>query len=101
MSLRTTIESLAKTAPPPKFRAAHGQWVPYAWMVRGLAEAGQPIMEAARIVVREMALEPHDLAIRSIRQAYYAIRNKPWPEEAVQAEYGVTGEQLDAKAEKM
>lgn len=75
------IDEIKKKVPPPRYRAAYGRWVPPAWVVRGLVEnEGYGIMEAVRIVVNEEGHEPADLAQRSIRQAYYQIKGRPWSE---------------------
>lgn len=85
MDVRARIDEILKRMPKPKFRASHGQWVKPAWVVRGLVEAGQPVTAAVRFVVREMCLTPPDLAERSVRQAYYDIRLKPWRDKEAEA----------------
>lgn len=75
------IDEIKKSAPPPKFRAAYGRWVAPAWVVRGLVEKhGYGVMEAVRVVVNEEGHEPADLALKSIRQSYYQIKDRPWSE---------------------
>lgn len=79
VKLDAAIKEINKGMGPPKFRAAHGQWVPYAWVVRGLVENGHGVVDAVRAVVERANLHPPDVAIRSIRAAYYKIRTAPWP----------------------
>jgi hypothetical protein len=80
-SLRARIDSIRKKYPTPKYRASHGQWTEPGWLVRGLVEAGHPVMESCRIIAGEQKLEPREAAIRGLRQSYYALRNRPWPED--------------------
>ena len=79
MNIKARIDEIKSRAPKPKWRAAHGQWIEPAWVVRGLVEAGQPVTEACRIVTREMKLRPADAAVKGLRQAYYEVRTRPWP----------------------
>lgn len=82
MNLIARIDEIKKNAPKPKWRAAHGRWVDPAWVVRGLVERhGYGVTDAVRTVVAQEGHEPADRAERSIRQAYYQLRNKPWPED--------------------
>lgn len=69
----------------PKFRAGYGQWVPYAWIVRGLVENGHQVVPAVRTVVARAKLQPPERAARSIRAAYYNLRNDPWPPDIAEA----------------
>lgn len=95
MDLRKKIEELKAKAPKPRRRASHGQWTEPAWCVRGLVEAGQPVTDAARLVVQELCLEPQEKAVEGVRQAYYAIKDKPWPDEAGAVEEPQTPEVSD------
>jgi hypothetical protein len=79
VKLEAAIKEIQRGMGPPKFRAAHGQWVPYAWVVRGLVEKGHGVVDAVRAVVERANIHPPDVAIRSIRAAYYKIRTVPWP----------------------
>lgn len=82
MDLIARIDEIKKNAPPPKRRAAHGKWVDPAWVVRGLIERhGYGVIDAVREVVRQEGHEPADIAERSIRQAYYSVKKRPWPSE--------------------
>lgn len=81
MNFQARIDELKKQAPPKKWRAEPGQWIPYAWQVRALREDGYGVIDAVRTVVDAEKLEPRETAIVSIRQAYYNLKNKPWPEE--------------------
>lgn len=65
----------------PKYRAAHGQWVPFAWLVRGLVERGHGVTDSVNVVIEQAKLTPVELAQKSLRAAYYKIRTKPWPKE--------------------
>jgi hypothetical protein len=81
VNIDAAIKEIAKGLGEPRYRATHGQWVPYAWIVRGLVERGHEVAASVRQVVSKGNLEPADVAERSLRAAYYKIRNKPWPVE--------------------
>ena len=87
MSIQDQIEKLQRASPPPRPRAAHGQWVEPAWIVRGLVEAGHQVTDACRYVIGSMDLDVEEgKAIRSLRQAYYAVRDKEfWPDDMKKA----------------
>jgi len=79
VKLEEAIKEIRNGMGSPKFRAAHGQWVPYAWVVRGLVENGHGVLDSVRAVVDRAKLHPEDVATRSVRAAYYKIRKSPWP----------------------
>lgn len=81
MDLRSKIEELKARAPKTRRRrASHGHWTEPAWCVRGLVEGGMPVTDASRHVVTELQLGD-EKAVESIRQAYYALKEKPWPDD--------------------
>ena len=83
MDILARIDEIKSRAPAPKRRAAHGKWVDPGWVVRGLVEKhGYGGTDAVRIVIAEEGHEPADVAERSIRQAYYQVRKRPWPKES-------------------
>lgn len=92
MDIQLAIKRIDAVIGKPRFRAAHGQWKPYAWIVRGLVERGHPVSESVRQVVAETGLTPADIAERSIRSAYYKIHTLPWPENYahIAANHGLT-----------
>lgn len=80
MDILARIDQIKSRSPKPKGRAAHGKWVDPAWVVRGLVEKhGYGVTEAVRIVINEEGHAPADIAERSLRQAYYQIKKRPWP----------------------
>lgn len=79
MKLEAAIKEIGNRMGPPKPRAAYGQWVPYAWIVRGLVEAGHGVMDAVRSTVDSAKLHPPEVALKSVRAAYYKIRHEEWP----------------------
>lgn len=95
MDIQLAIKKIDAVIGKPRFRAAHGQWKPYAWIVRGLVEKGHPVSESVRRVVAETGLTPPDIAERSIRSAFYKIHTLPWPENYANlaATHGIRGGQ--------
>ena len=84
MNIDAAIKQLEKDLGKPRHRAKHGQWVPYAWLVRGLVEKGHEVMDSVRLVVAKSKITiPADVAEGSLRAAYYKLKNKPWPAKAV------------------
>lgn len=66
---------------PPEFRAAYGQHVKFAWVVRGLVEQGYGVTQSVKHVVAKAGLTPPARVERSLRAGYYKIRDKEWPAE--------------------
>lgn len=81
MDVRSALEELSAKLGPPKHRAAHGQWIPYAWLVRGLVERGHGVTDAVNHVLENSGIPPkeHKQAFGSVRAAYYTIRDREWP----------------------
>lgn len=92
VNIDVAIKRIDKIIGKPRFRAAHGQWTPYAWIVRGLVERGHLVVESVRSVVYSSGLTPVDVAERSIRSAYYKIREREWPANFAElaATHGIT-----------
>ena len=80
--LQSTINALSKHLGPVKERATFGQWVPYAYVVRGLAEQGHSVTAAVKHVLESASMPRTPRTFGSLRAAYYKIKDKPWPEEA-------------------
>lgn len=91
MNIDVAIKRIDTIIGKPRFRAAHGQWTPYAWIVRGLVERGHLVLDSVRSVVYSSGLTPPDVAERSIRSAYYKIRFRAWPANyaEIAATYGI------------
>lgn len=79
MDIDAAIREVKKDMGPPAFRAAYGQYVKFAWIVRGLVEQGYGVTESVRKVVEKAGLVPPDRVFRSLRASYYKIRDKEWP----------------------
>lgn len=86
MDIDAAIREIKKDMGPPAYRAAYGQHVKYAWIVRGLVEQGYGVSESVRQVIERAGLAPFDRVFRSLRVAYYKIKDREWPaEQAVAA----------------
>ena len=81
MNLQSTIKEISNRLGPPKPRAAHGQWLPYAWLVRGLVEKGYGITESVRQVLENSGVKHSKTAFGSLRAAFYKVRDEEWPAE--------------------
>ena len=79
MNLQSTIKELSEKLGPPKPRAAHGQWLPYAWLVRGLVEKGYGITESVRNVLENSGVKHSKTAFGSLRAAFYKVRDEEYP----------------------
>lgn len=79
MNIQTAINELSKKLGPPKPRVAFGQWVPLAWLVRGLVEKGYGVTDAVRHVLDNSGMGGTRNAFGSLRAAYYKIKDKEWP----------------------
>lgn len=79
--IQATIDALSKRLGPTKQRAEFGQWVPYAYLVRGLTEKGHGVTAAVKHVLESAGMQVNSRTIGSLRARYYAIRETPWPEE--------------------
>lgn len=90
MDVNVAIKEIAKGMGRPRFRAQHGEWVPYAWIVRGLVEKGHEVTASVKQVVEKGNLQPPEVAIRSVRAAYYKIRKKPWPKKMAEKVTGTS-----------
>ena len=66
---------------PPKSRAAFGQWVPFAWVVRGLVEQGFGISDAVKEVLESSGFPNNKQNFGSLRASYYKCRDAEWPAE--------------------
>lgn len=86
MNIESTIEELSKRLGPPRFRAAFGQWLPYAWLVRGLVERGHGVTDAVNTVLGGTGFAGARSSFGSLRAAYYKIRTRPWPAQSPQSE---------------
>ena len=85
VDIDAAIREIKKDMGPPEFRAAYGQHVKYAWVVRGLVEQGYGVSESVRHVVEKAGLTPPDKVVRSLRASYYKIRDREWPAEQATA----------------
>jgi hypothetical protein len=79
MNIQTAIRDLSSKLGPPKPRAAHGQWVPYAWLVRGLVEKGHGVSRSVNYVLENAGLTITEASFGSVRSAYYKIKDQEWP----------------------
>lgn len=81
MDVKTAIKELSDKLGPPKHRAAHGQWVPFAWLVRGLVERGHGVTDAVKHVLNDTGFSEDPSAFGSVRAAYYKVKDQEWPAE--------------------
>lgn len=79
MNVKAAIEELSKTLGKPKPRAAFGQWVPYAWLVRGLVEKGFGVSTAVNHVLENSGFASNKQAFGSLRASFYKIKDLEWP----------------------
>lgn len=79
MDIDAAIREVQKDMGVPGYRAAYGQHVPFAWIVRGLVEQGYGVSESVRKVVEKAGLTPVDRSVRSLRATYYKVRTREWP----------------------
>ena len=70
---------------PPEFRAAYGQHVKFAWIVRALVEQGYGVTQSVKQVVDKAGLTPPKKVERSLRASYYKIRDREWPADMARA----------------
>lgn len=76
-SLKQLQSSLPARATKPQ-----GYWVPYAWLVRSIveqSEGGRVVTDAVRTVLANEGLPLTSANERTLRVAYYGIREKDWP----------------------
>lgn len=76
-SLKQLKDSLPARATRPQ-----GFWVPYAWLVRSIveqSEGGRVVTDAVRTVLANEGLPLTAANERTLRVAYYGIREKDWP----------------------
>lgn len=77
MNLQQLKDSLPARATRPQ-----GFWVPYAWLVRSIveqSEGGRVVTDAVRTVLANEGLPLTAANERTLRVAYYGIREKDWP----------------------
>ncbi len=77
MNLQQLKDSLPARATRPQ-----GFWVPYAWLVRSIveqSEGGRVATDAVRTVLANEGLPLTAANERTLRVAYYGIREKDWP----------------------
>lgn len=86
MDIKTAIQELSSKLGPPKLRAAHGQWKPYAWLVRGLVEKGHGVTDAVNYVLDNAGIPITQASFGSVRSAYYKVRTEEWPAKITQEE---------------
>lgn len=82
VNIQAAVTELSRTLGPPKSRAPHGQWIPYAWLVRGLVERGHEVSAAVRHVLENSGVKHGDTAFESLRMAFYKVRTREWPAQA-------------------
>ena len=85
MDIDAQIKVIKEGMGPPEFRAAYGQHVRFAWVVRGLVEQGYGVTQSVKEVVAKAGLTPPKKVERSLRASYYKIRDKEWPAEMAQS----------------
>ena len=74
MNSRTATRQLAKTKPPRRRRAAHGQWVEPARAVHDLVGKGTwNVSDAVREVVKKFKFPDKHHAFKGVRAAYYVL----------------------------
>lgn len=96
MNIDAAVTELERKLGKPRNRAAHGQWVPYAWIVRGLVERGHEVSESVRVVLAKSKIKCDPVvAEKSLRAAYYKVKPKPWPKEQADMVAGATPEPED------
>lgn len=81
MSIQSAIDELSQKLGTPQDRAVFGQWVPYAYLVRGLVEKGHGVTTAVKHILTSTGNEVNKRTFGSLRAAYYKIKDTPWPEE--------------------
>ena len=81
MSIQATIDELSKKLGTPRDRATFGQWIPYAYLVRGLVEKGHGVTTAVKHVLTSTGNPVDKRTFGSLRAAYYKIKDTPWPED--------------------
>ena len=81
MSIQSAIDELSKQLGTPRERAVFGQWVPYAYLVRGLTERGHGVTTSVKHVLISTGNPVDKRTFGSLRAAYYTIKDKPWPKE--------------------
>ena len=81
MSIQSAIDDLSKKLGTPKERTPFGEWVPYAYLVRGLVEKGHGVTASVNHVLTSTGKAVDKRTFGSLRAAYYKIRETPWPEE--------------------
>ena len=77
MSPKQSAAQIAKTGPPKRRRASHGQWVAPAQAVYELVHTHQwNVSDAVRQVVEQHNFKPKGQAFNGVRAAYYVLRNR-------------------------
>jgi len=81
MNIAAAVKELSKTLGTPKPRAAFGQWIPYAWLVRGLVEQGHGVSDAVHHVLDNSGFANNPQAFGSLRASFYKVKTAEWPVE--------------------
>lgn len=71
-----------KASLPARVTRPPGFWLPYAWLVRSIveqSEGGRVVSDAVRTVLVNEGLPLTAANERTLRVAYYGIREKEWP----------------------
>ena len=76
MNRRQAAQQLARTKPPRRRRAAHGQWVEPAKAVHDLVGKGWNVSDATRSVVDKFKFSDTKHAFKGVRAAYYVLCDK-------------------------
>lgn len=71
-----------KASMPTRDTKPQGFWLPYAWLVRSIVEqskGGRVVSSVVRSVLADEGLPMTATNERTLRVAYYSIRDKEWP----------------------
>jgi hypothetical protein len=71
-----------KASIPTRDTKPQGFWLPYAWLVRSIVEqskGGRVVSSVVRSVLADEGLPLTATNERTLRVAYYGIRDKEWP----------------------
>lgn len=79
MNYQKAIDEISASLGPPKPRAGFGQWMPLAWLVRGLVERGHNVTNAVNAVLDQTKLPVNISSFGSLRAAFYRVKDQPWP----------------------
>lgn len=74
--------SQLKASMPARNTRPAGFWLPYAWLVRSIVEkakGGRVVTDVVRTVLANEGLPLTVANERTLRVAYYGIRDKEWP----------------------